>query len=540
VGVEPRFIESTLQPPGRSDGVPSRQPMVVLAHHAVLARVGESLALGRVTEISRLAPSLVGEDGRDAGPIDDPFVSRQPIAVRRLDDGGVEIANPGVDVAVGGATLPAGGVHRIAAGELARGVPIVLAGRVVLWLTTDHDRRGAGELGLLGCSAAIHALRAAVRDAAVLRGPILVRGETGTGKELVARALHAAGPRSAGPYVGVNVAAIPAAVAAAELFGHARGAFTGAHDRRAGYFERAHGGVVFLDEIGELPEAIQPVVLRALESGEIQPVGGEPRVVDAVVVAATDVDLEAAVRAGRFRGPLYHRLASAVIDVPPLRERGADVALLLARFLRDALPAELADRTADPSPWLPAALVAALIRAPWPGNVRQLRNTAQRLAQIARAGRIATLDQLGLGIDGLDRAEADAGGEDDAAGASGGGAQPGARSEIERSETEGGDPDGSAGGAGGSAPRGIDDDRLVAALRAHGFQLSRTAAALGVSRSHLDALIARSPRVRKANQLPRDEIAACLAELGGDVDAAAARLEVSPRGLRLRIKQLGL
>jgi DNA-binding NtrC family response regulator len=137
----------------------------------------------------------------------------------------------------------------------------------------------------------------------------------------------------------------------------------------------------------------------------------------------------------------------------------------------------------------------------WPGNVRQLRNTAQRLARIARAGQVATLDQLGLGDD-LELAEA----EPDAAGA------------------------GEAGGAGGGRAA-IDDDRLVAALRTHGFQLSRTAAALGIS---------RSPRVRKANQLSHDEIAACLAELGGDVDAAAARLEVSPRGLRLRIKQLGL
>ena len=515
----PRFVESTLQPPGRSGGGAPRDPLLVLAHHPALSRVGEVMALGRVTEISRLAPSLVGADGRDAGPIDDPFVSRQPIELRRLGDGGVEIAAGAVEVVVGRAVVPAGGVHRVAAGELARGVPIALANRIVLWLTTDHDRRGADELGLFGCSAAVHALRAAVRDAAALRGPILVRGETGAGKELVARALHAIGPRSAGPYVGVNVAAIPAAVAAAELFGHERGAFTGALERRAGYFERAHGGVLFLDEIGELPDAIQPVVLRALESGEIQPVGGAPRVVDAVVVAATDVDLPAAVRAGRFRGPLLHRLASSVIDVPPLRARGADIALLLARFLRDALPAELADRTADPSPWLPAALVAALLGAPWPGNVRQLRNAAQRLAGIARAGRIATLADLGpeLGIDLAPDLAADLGAD---------ASDPGDAPRLDRPA--------------GAAPAEIDDDRLVAALRAHGFQLSRTAAALGISRSYLDALIARSGRVRKANQLTRDEIAACLAELGGDLDAAAARLEVSPRGLRLRIKQLGL
>ena len=495
----PQFLGSTLEPRDPSGEASTRAPMLVLAHHPMLARIGETLALDRgVTEISRLAPALCGDDGRATGPLDDPFVSRTPIAVRRLGREVIEIASSGVELAVAGVAVPAGGVHRVTVGELARGVPIVLGNRVVLWLTTAHDRRGAADLGMFGCSAPVHALRAAVRAAASSRGPILVRGETGSGKELVARAIHAAGPRAGGPYVGINVAAIPAAVAAAELFGHARGAFTGATETRTGYFERAHAGVLFLDEIGDLPEPVQAVVLRALESGEIQPVGGSPRTVDVVVIAATDADLAAAVTAGRFRGPLYYRLASTVIDVPPLRDRGADVALLLARWLCDALPAELADRTTDPSPWLPAPLIAQLLRAPWPGNVRQLRNVAQRLVQIARAGHTATLDELGL-----DDVEPDAAPE--------------------------------------TAPATlVDDDRLVAALRAHRFHLSHTAAALGISRTHLDALIARSGRLRKAKQLERDEIMACAAELGNDVDAIAARLEVSPRGLRLRMKQLGL
>jgi len=468
----------------------------------MLARIGEVITLGRgATEISRLAPSLVGADGHDAGPLDDPFISRRPIAVCRVDGDAVEVAGPGGELAVAGAALAAGEVVRIDAAALARGVPLVLAGRVVLWLTTDHEPRGADELGMFGTSAAVHRLRAQIRDAATARGPVLVRGETGVGKELVGRALHAAGPRATGPYVAVNLAAIPASVAAAELFGHERGAFTGATERRVGYLERAHGGVVFLDEIGDLPDAVQPVVLRALESGEIQPVGGAPRTIDVAVVAATDADLETAVRAGRFRGPLFYRLASTVIEVPPLRARGVDVALLLARFLLAELSDELADRTTDPAPWLPAAVAAALVGAPWPGNVRQLRNAAHRLAAIARAGRIATLDELGF---------------------------------------EAPDPDDAPPATLPASGPALDDDRLVAALRAHGFQLSRTAAALGVSRTHLDALIAKSPRVRKANRLDRDEIAACAAELGDDLDAIAARLEVSPRGLRLRMRQLGM
>jgi len=500
VGNRPRFVETTRKPRAHADDAPPRTLVLVLAHHPALARIGETIPLRHgLTEIARLAPSLVDSDGRDSGPLDDPFVSRRAIRIRRLDGDHVELDADGVDVTIDGA--PVRGVQRIAADDIARGVAITLCGRVVWWLTSDHDPRGGDALGLFGASGAMHTLRGEIRDAASARGPILVHGETGAGKELVARALHASGARAGGPYVGVNVAAIPAAVAAAELFGHERGAFTGATERRAGYFERAHGGVLFLDEIGELPDAIQPILLRALESGEIQPIGGAPRAVDALIVAATDADLEAAARAGRFRMPLFYRLAATVIDVPPLRERGADLAILLARWLCEALPAALADRTADPEPWLPASIMQALLRAPWPGNVRQLRNVALRLAAIARAGRVATLDALGIDDD----PELDAPARDD-------------------------------------APRdlAIDDDRLVATLRAHRFQLGRTADALGISRSYLDTLIARSPRVRKAKQLERDEIVACASELDGDLDAVAARLEVSPRGLRLRMKQLGL
>jgi DNA-binding NtrC family response regulator len=505
----PRFVETTQkarEEPGRRGASARRQPVLVLAHHPRLARAGERIPLAeRVTEVSRLAPALIGAGGEDTGPIDDPYVSRRPFVVRRLDRG-IELENAhGVELAVAGAALAPGAIHRVPHEDLERGVPLVVAGRVMLWLAQDAPPE-PDDLGLAGESPAMRALRAEIRDAAAQGGPILVGGETGAGKELVARALHAAGPRARGPFVAVNVAAIPPAVAAAELFGHERGAFTGAGEKRAGYFERAAGGVLFLDEIGELPDAVQPLLLRALEAGEIQPVGGQPRRVDVRVVAATDADLPAAVEAGRFRGPLYYRLAAAAIRVPPLRDRGVDVPLLLARFLLESVPAEAADHTTRERPWLPAALVAELARRRWPGNVRELRAAAARLAAVARAGRVARREDV-LG--------------DDA-----------------------GEPDrgGGAIDAGAPAPGGgpITEDRLVEALRAHRFQLGRAAEALGISRTHLDALIARSSRVRKAKDLSRDEIAACAAEHGGDLDAMAAALEVSPRGLRLRMRQLGL
>ncbi|HSK01157.1 MAG TPA: sigma 54-interacting transcriptional regulator [Kofleriaceae bacterium] len=510
----PRFVETTRRSGedspgergGRGDGA-RRRPVLVLAHHPRLARAGERIELAEaVTAVSRLAPSLIGPGGQDAGPLDDPYVSRQPFVVRRLDRG-IELENAhGLELVVGGVALAPGATRRIPYEDLERGVDLVVAGRVLLWLMQSGPPE-PGDLGLLGASAAIRALRAEIRAAAAQHGPILVGGETGAGKELVARALHAAGPRAGGPFVAVNVAAIPAAVAAAELFGHEKGAFTGAGERRAGYFERAAGGVLFLDEIGELPEAIQPLLLRALESGEIQTVGGQPRRVDVRVVAATDADLPAAVAAGRFRGPLYYRLAGTAIRVPPLRERESAGPLLLARFLAERVPEEAADHPARERPWLPAALVAELAHRRWPGNVRELRAAAARLAAVARAGRIARPEDLGI-----DGAGADI--DDDASAAA---------------------PGEPARGAGA-----ITEDRLVAALREHRFQLGRTAEALGISRTHLDARIARSARLRKAKDLTAGEITACAAAHGDDLDAMAAALEVSPRGLRLRMRQLGL
>ncbi len=527
----PRFVDTTREKPPNADSVVPCDPVLVIAHHPALARVGDVFVLRqRTVEISRLAPvfASASRTSEPDAPIDDPFVSRTAITFRRIDAppgmSDVEIENPGVELAIAGVAMPAG-VRRISSAELARGLDLVLGGRVVLWLTTTREHTGVSdELGMLGSTRALHELRMSIRalgigdrsparsSAVPSQAPILILGETGSGKELVARAIHAS-VRPDAAFVALNVAAIPAAVATAELFGHERGAFTGATERRAGHFERAANGVLFLDEIGDLPESVQPILLRVLESGEIQPVGGQPRRVDTLVVAATDTDLAAAAASGRYRAPLYHRLAAMTLRVPPLRERRGDIGLLLARFLMDelALGHAALDRTVDATPWLPATIVAELIRGSWPGNIRQLRAVALRLAAIARAGRTATLADLGadLGFDDLEREEL---------------GQAGAATSSKRGPTY---------------PK-LDDPSLLASLRAHGFHLARTAEALGISRTHLDALIAKSSTIRKAKDLAREEIVACSSELGDDLDAMAEKLEVSPRGLRLRMRQLGL
>ena len=225
-------------------------------------------------------------------------------------------------------------------------------------------------------------------DAVARVGPkditVLVRGETGTGKELIASLIHAESRRAAGPLVRFNCAAIPGDLAEAELFGHARGAFTGATQARRGFFAEADGGTLVLDEVGELPLPVQAKLLRALQEGEIQPVGaGRVERVDVRVVACTNRDLAAEARARRFREDLYYRLAVVELLVPPLHEHREDIPALAGQFVR-----HYAERFGMDGVRLAPELVDALQRADWPGNVRQLENAVARMVALGGGGEI--------------------------------------------------------------------------------------------------------------------------------------------------------
>ena len=242
------------------------------------------------------------------------------------------------------------------------------------------NRRLAAEAGLtdeiLGTSAPMRQLAETVRRVAPTLAPVLLLGENGVGKELVARAIHAGSPRRERSLVTLNCAAIPDTLFESELFGHARGAFTGATEARRGKFQEADGGTIFLDEVGEIPLALQPKLLRALESGDVERVGGRgPERVDVRIVAATNRDLEAEVAAGRFRQDLYFRLLVVPVRVPPLRERREDVALLARHFL-----AEACRKNRIRSKMLSDAALDVLSKHAWPGNVRELRNAMERVA----------------------------------------------------------------------------------------------------------------------------------------------------------------
>jgi len=225
----------------------------------------------------------------------------------------------------------------------------------------------------------------------VAPGPttVLIQGETGVGKEVVAEQLHRQSPRAKGPFVRLNCGSLPETLLESELFGHEKGAFTGAEQRKVGYLEAADGGTLFLDEIGELALTMQAKLLRVIESRRFMRVGGREEIaVDVRIVAATNRELTAEVKAGRFREDLYFRISAFVIEVPPLRERPIEVGLLAELFTR-----QFAQRLGVAPPPLRPDAAAALARHRWPGNVRELRNAIERALVLADGGDI-TLEDL--------------------------------------------------------------------------------------------------------------------------------------------------
>ena len=260
-------------------------------------------------------------------------------------------------------------------------------GRAVTLPEGDRAEEGGAPV-LVGESAAMDTVFATVARVAGSTATVLLTGESGTGKEVVARALHWASDRRDAPFVAVNCAAIPEHLLESELFGHEKGAFTGAVARRVGRFERAHGGTLFLDEIGDMSLVLQAKILRALEDGTVERVGGESStVLDVRVIAATNQELSGAMREGRFREDLYYRLAVVDLHLPALRERGSDVRTLALHFARHS-----ALRHGRRVRSITARALQRLEEAPWPGNVRELRNVMDRAVLLANGGTIRSTD----------------------------------------------------------------------------------------------------------------------------------------------------
>jgi DNA-binding NtrC family response regulator len=247
--------------------------------------------------------------------------------------------------------------------------------------------------GIVGASPKMQELLASVEKVARAASTVLVTGESGTGKELVARALHFQGPRAARPFVAVNCGALVGNLLESELFGHVRGAFTGAERPKQGLFVAADHGTLFLDEIGELQPPLQPKLLRALQEGEIKPVGGLETVkVDVRLIAATNRDLARDVAEGRFREDLFYRLNVIILAVPPLRERREDIPVLAEHFA-----ARAAEKAGRPRPAISDDAHAALASERWPGNVRELKNAVERAVVLAAGDTLGPTDFLPRG-----------------------------------------------------------------------------------------------------------------------------------------------
>jgi two-component system nitrogen regulation response regulator GlnG len=500
--------------------------LTVLAHPNP-ARIGDFVPLfdedrAGAIELNRLTPDLRDTSGVVTGPLDTPHLSRRSVHIAHRD-GFITLRADSVAVEVNGRPLH-GELTCNMSNELG-GVAVLLGRHVAVWI--GHQEivpRPPALPGLIGESTAMRLLRADIHRAAEAQVPVLLRGETGVGKEIVAHALHTRSPRAAGPYVAVNMAGIPPTMAAAELFGHKRGAFTGAIEDREGYFVRANQGTLFLDEIGDTPPSAQALLLRAIEHRVIQPIGGNVRNVDVRLVAATESDLETAVADGTFRQSLLRRFPFT-LRLPPLRARRDDIGLLFFHLVREQLRERgdaqgLAPLSASDPPWVPASLVARLAIYHWPGNVRELANIAYQFAA-RNHGRERGF--FGSEIESLL------------------GTQP------QPYEVDGGrrgsEPPGRPNDTGFSAAERESavhptEERIQQVLAGVDYSVERAASVLGVSRSYLYNRVSESKVVQRATDLTVEQIQPALEAHAGDVKAAARFLRVSERALRLQMKRL--
>jgi len=320
-------------------------------------------------------------------------------------------------------------------------------------------KRRLGRHHLVWASAAMKEVMAQVEHVAASETRVCIRGETGTGKELIARTLHEKSGRRSGPFISLNCAAVPSELMETELFGHEKGSFTGAASRHTGKFEQAHRGTLFLDEIGDMPMTMQAKLLRVLEEGEIERVGGDkPFAVDVRVVVATHRNLEEQVRQGTFREDLYHRVFVFPIVLPPLRERREDIRVLAEHFVR-----QLEEQNNWKLRKLSPEAIAELERYAWPGNVRELRNVVERVLLLA-PGDVVEAETVRRALPG-------------AASAAGGFGAVGGGTASSRIALE----------MGTLAQRveAFERETLLAELKLHHHHMTNTAKALGLERSHL-------------------------------------------------------
>ena len=520
----------TLATIGESSRLPLLPALTILAHPDV-RRVGETAPLTalldrRPAKIDRDEPLFFAAGGARGRGLEHRAVSKKTtsLVVAQLPDSRFEVRAGDTSHPLEVDAKPFDQPRALTHDELGAGLVITINKRVVLCLHRVHfPVARSRDLGLLGASDEIEEVRRKIlRAAAHPSTPVLIRGETGVGKEPTARAIHTESARASGPFVVLNMARLSGALADADLFGHARGAFTDAKGSRAGAFVEAHGGTLFLDEIGEASPEVQAKLLRALEENAILPVGADkPRPVDVRVVAATDKDLEEEVRQKRFDDALYFRLNVYPIDIPPLRARRADTGVLFFTTLRQRLAetgaaARLDDDPVRP-PWVPARAVARLAAASWPGNVRELLGVAERLV-------VESTDHPNLDVDDFIRREL---------------ARSARLARGEHVDKASAPP--ASGRASGTPKReDITLQQLLEALARARWNKSEAARTFGMSRPTFYRLIEENhPAVHQVLEIPYDDIVRDYGACGGDAQALAKKLGIPAEVLLSRLRRAG-
>lgn len=511
----------------------SRYALTIAYHHDWL-RIGataylDALSQGAPASLSRSEPAFQVPHASQTFTLDDRYISRKPLSIQKLNGRLLLTPHPeGSEVRVDGIVVRA--PLYVFEDKLQSGVVIELAQRVILVLHSLSPDRNSGSLHqMLGVSEGIENVRRAIDRVADLNVPVLIRGETGTGKELVASALHNASPRKRRPLLAVNVAAIPESLAIAELFGVRKGSFTGASSDKPGYFVQANGSTLFLDEIGDAPDEVQVALLRALETGEIRAVGAsETTKVDVRLIAATDANLEDKLHSQDFRNPLLQRLAGFEIWLPRLTQRKADIGLLLAEFLRFELGSIQEDRhwqslTPD-SERLWYSFFRHSLEFHWPGNIRQMRNIAR---QVAIHNRMSNLTCIPARIEAmlLERPTPAI-------------LEAAAQHTIQAEDQS--EPDTIEPTAPRRKPSTISETELLQALEQHRWDLKNTANSLNISRAALYKMIEANPNVRKAGDISVDELTRCYRQCCGNLDEMVERLKVSKAALKRRINELAI
>ncbi|MEH6580446.1 MAG: sigma 54-interacting transcriptional regulator [Halioglobus sp.] len=487
--------------------------MLTIIFHPEPERIGEVTSLlvdegESAIELGRNGPGFCHpSEGVGSRSLDDPHISRQALMFSRDKKSLVLTRDPDASrCQVNGKEL--NGELHLAEEQLSSGVTLFLAHRVVLLFRKvvcrdAADVETAKSSDLKGNSPYMQELREQITTAAANDVDVLICGETGTGKELVASAIHANSQRRNEKLLPVNMAAIPASLAPSILFGNARGAYTGAETSGVGYFEQAQGGTLFLDEVGDTPPEIQAQLLRALQQREIQRVGGSVHKVDLRVIAATDAPLD---EGSDFKAALRHRLGSCEISLKPLREHPEDIGELLWFFLQKylgdtsatyLLPHPESDRR-DIAFW--AELFHLFLGYSWPGNVRQLSNFAQQVA-------MASTRELVLPAD--------------------------LRAKMIR-ENRGSD----TGRPHWRKNEDVSDDEFLSTMEAALYEPTKVSRLLKLHRTAVYRRMESFPFLRVASQVPEAELQEALLACEGDIDKVALILRVSRAGLRSRLKGL--